>query len=174
MAATSGEDARLAGVEDLPRLAELAEEAVAEQADHRGGAVWARRETRPRPALPSLAAALEDPLQLVLAGTIDDVVVGYGVVRLERLRTGELLGIVSDLYVEPEAREVGVGEVLIDRVLAWCAEHGCCGVDALALPGNRNTKNFFETFGFTARALIVHRSLVDIDTDTGREPVPGP
>ncbi len=161
MAPTAEEGARLARADDLPRLAELAEEAVAEQVDHRGGAVWSRRETRPQPALPSLAVALDDPLQLVLAGTIDGAVVGYGVVRLERLRSGEHLGILSDLYVEPEAREVGVGEMLVERVLAWCTEHGCRGVDALALPGNRNTKNFFETFGFTARALIVHRSLLD-------------
>lgn len=163
MTSSPREDARLAGVADLPRLAELAEEAVTEQVDHRGGAVWSRRETRTRPALPSLTVALEDPHQLVLAGTLDDVVVGYAVVQLEQLRTGEHLGILNDLYVEPEAREVGVGELLIERVLAWCIEHECRGVDALALPGNRNTKNFFETFGFTARALIVHRSLVASD-----------
>jgi hypothetical protein len=36
---------------------------------------------------------------------------------------------------------------------------GCVGIDALALPGNRQTKNFFESFGFTARAIVVHRRL---------------
>lgn len=158
----SGEEARAASVDDLPRLAALAEEAVAEQAEHRGGTVWARRESRPRPSLPSLAVALDDPAQLVTAGTIDGAVVGYSVARIERLRTGEMLGVVSDIYVEPEAREVGVGEALIEHVLAWCEANGCCGVDALALPGNRNTKNFFETFGFTARAIVVHRSLAPV------------
>jgi hypothetical protein len=29
----------------------------------------------------------------------------------------------------------------------------------MALPGNRATKNFFETFGRTARAIVVHRTL---------------
>ena len=159
------EGARTALPEDLLTLASLAEEAVAEQRDHRGGAIWAQRETRALPALPSLAAALDDPEQLVVAGTIDEVVVGYGVARLDRLRGGRMLGIVTDLYVEPEARAVGVGEAMIQSLVDWCRRHHCQGVDALALPGNRETKNFFETFGFTARAIVVHHSLAEAGTD---------
>ncbi len=87
--------------------------------------------------------------------------VGYAVAGLETLRSGEVLGVVTDLFVEPEARAVGVGEELIEHLLGWCRTHGCIGVDAMALPGNRDTKNFFETFGFTARALIVHRRLTE-------------
>ena len=153
------EAARPATEADLERLAALAEEAVAEQASARGGAVWAVREARGLPAGPTLADDLGAEGRLVLAGTIDGAVVGYAVVRTELLRDGTLLGVVTDVYVEPEARAVGVGEVLLDAVLAWCKDEGCIGVDALALPGNRETKNFFETFGFTARALVVHRSL---------------
>ena len=153
------EAARPATAADLDRLAALAADAVTEQAGERGGAVWSVREARPLPANESLPAALDRDDTLVLAGTIDDVVVGYAVVHVEPLRDGRTLGVITDVYVEPAAREVGVGEVLIERVLAWCRERRCAGVDALALPGNRETKNFFETFGFTARALVVHRSL---------------
>ncbi|MDP8987519.1 MAG: GNAT family N-acetyltransferase [Actinomycetota bacterium] len=161
------EGARLATCDDLATLARLAEEAVAEQVDERGGAIWAWRETRPLPALGSLEESLGDDHQLLLAGTIDDAVVGYAGARLERLRSGELLGVVTDLFVEPGARGVGVGEALIEEVLSWCGEHGCCGVDAVALPGNRDTKNFFETFGFTARAIVVHRRLAQLAVDPG-------
>lgn len=160
------EAARRAAPSDLARLAELAAEAMAEQVDARGGAVWSQREARAVPAGPSLDEALRDDDQLVLAGTIDETVVGYAVVRRETLRSGDALGVVSDIYVEPGARAVGVGEALVDAVLGWCRARGCAGVDALALPGNRETKNFFESFGFTARALLVHRRL---DTE-----VPGP
>ena len=153
------EAARPATAADVPRLAELAAAAVAEQVDGRGGSVWSVREAREVPASPSLAAEVDDPSVLVLAGTIDDAVVGYAAVRTEALRDGRTLGVITDVYVEPEARAVGVGERLLDAVLAWCSEQGCSGVDALALPGNRETKNFFETFEFTARALVVHRSL---------------
>jgi hypothetical protein len=47
----------------------------------------------------------------------------------------------------------------MEAVLAWAGERGCVGVDALALPGSRETKNFFESFGLVARAIVVHRDL---------------
>ncbi len=144
---------------DLDRLSALAEEAVAEQEEARGGQIWSVREARPRPAAPSLAEAITDPAKLVLAAALDDVVLGYAVASVEPLRDGTLLGKVDDLYVEAEGRAVGLGEELIDQVVAWCASQRCVGVDAFVLPGNRETKNFFETFHFTARALVVHRRL---------------
>jgi L-amino acid N-acyltransferase YncA len=154
------EAARPATPDDVDRLAVLAADAVAEQVEARGGAIWSQREARALPAHDSLRAALDDPEQLVLAGTIDDAVVAYAVARQERLRTGAILGVVTDIYVEPEGRAVGLGEALIDQIIGWCKAAGCVGIDAWALPGNRETKNFFETFGFTARALIPHRKLV--------------
>jgi GNAT superfamily N-acetyltransferase len=162
------EATRRATADDVPRLALLTSEAVAEQIDARGGRVWAAREARAVPADASLRAALDDPRQLVVVGTIDGVVVGYAAAHLDSLRDGEALGVVDDIYVEEGARGVGVGEAMIDDVLAWCRQHGCTGVDALALPGNRHTKNFFETFGFTARAIVVHRRLDDDDEPSER------
>lgn len=154
------EASRPATSDDLPRLAELAEMAIDELAPTRGGAVWAAREARARPVLQSLVAHLEDPERLLLVGTFEQVVVGYGAAHTEDLRTGERLGVIDDLFVEEPARQVGVGEALMEDLLAWFRDRGCHGADALALPGNRETKNFFESFGFTARALVVHRRLV--------------
>ena len=153
------EAARPATPDDVDRLAELAAEALAEQSEGRGGRIWSQREAREVPAQPSLVTAMADPDQLVLVATIDEYPVGYTVAGLDRLRTGAMLGVVHDIYVEPEARAVGCGEALIDQVTEWCRGHGCIGIDALALPGNRATKNFFETFGLVARAIVVHRSL---------------
>jgi len=153
------EGTRLATEADVPVLAALTEAAVDEQRDARGGEVWAVREARALPAEDSLRHAIADPSQLVLVGTIDDVVVAYAAVRVEDLRDGSRLGVVTDIYTDPGAREVGLGEALIDEVLKWCTEQGCRGVDALALPGNRETKNFFETAGLTARAIVVHKRL---------------
>lgn len=140
---------RVATPDDEGRLAELSAEAIAEQAEGRGGSIWARREAVREPD--------GDTLQLV--GTIDDAVVGFANVGTETLADGARLGILTSIYVEPEARAVSVGEVMLDEVLAWCQDKGCVGVDAHALPGNRDTKNFFETFGMTARLIVVHRSL---------------
>ena len=153
------EGVRLATAEDLGALEEFAAQAVEEQVENRGGAIWSRRETRNQPYRVSLEAALNDPDQDLWVGLIDEAAVGYAVARAEILRTGEILGIVSDLWVEPAAREVGVGEALINEIIGWCKERGCIGIDSLALPGNRATKNFFETFGFKARLLTVHHPL---------------
>jgi GNAT superfamily N-acetyltransferase len=69
------------------------------------------------------------------------------------------LGVVTDLFVELAAREVGVGEALADSIVDHCRTAGCVGVDATALPGHRAAKNFFEAHGFTARALTMHHRL---------------
>ena len=153
------EGVRRATADDVPVLATLTKSAVDEQREARGGEVWSLREARELPAEPSLEACIADPDHLVLAGTIDEVVVGYAVVRLEQLRDGSTLGVLTDIYTELGAREVGIGELLMDEVLAWCRERGCRGVDAMALPGNRETKNFFETAGLVARAIVVHKKL---------------
>ena len=107
-------------------------------------------------------AALTDPERLVVLGTIDDVPVGYAAVVLSALDGDQRLAVIDALFVEPEAREVGVGEAIMDVVLHWSAAQGVVGIDAVALPGDRATKNFFERFGLTARAIVVHRPLADL------------
>ena len=153
------EAARPARPDDLPRLEEMAADAIAELLPTRGGVMWASREARPEPLGESLAQALGDPDRLVLVGTVDITTLGYAVVRAEKLRDGTVLGVIEDLYVEPEGRGVGIGEAMMDHIVDWCEQRGCRGIDALALPGNRATKNFFETFGMTARLLVLHRDL---------------
>ena len=153
------EGCRLAAIADLDIVAELMGEAVAEQVDARGGAIWSRRETQPTPHRMSVEQAFHDPDQEIWVGTIDEVIVGYAICRLEVLRTGELLAMVTDLFVLEGAREVAIGEIMMNEIVPWCEARECVGIDALALPGNRQTKNFFETFGFKARLLTVHRPL---------------
>ena len=97
----------------------------------------------------------------MVVGTVDEVVCAYGVSELEELPDGAVLAVVTDLYSAPEARGVGLGEAMMELLVAHARDHGAVGVDALALPGDRETKNFFETFGLKARAIVVHRSLVD-------------
>ena len=63
--------------------------------------MWARHAARRPPYEPALRHELAAPDHLVLVGTLDDTVMGYGVARLERLPDGGLLGVVTDLYTEP-------------------------------------------------------------------------
>ena len=155
------EGARRAVDSDIAAVAELAAGAAAELTPRRGGYVWSRLEARSGPLEQSLDRDHRSNDALVVVGTIDAAVVGYGVIRLVELHDGAVLGRVSDIYVMPEARGVGVGEAMMDELMGWARRRACIGVDSLALPGDRNTKNFFETHGLVARSITVHRSLAD-------------
>jgi ribosomal protein S18 acetylase RimI-like enzyme len=153
------EAARTAGPHDIARVVELARTATQEMRDGRGGVLWSQREGRREPLEPAFTALLDDARALLVVGTIDEQIVGFGTVEVADLADGGRLGVVRELYVEPEAREVAVGEAMADRLVSFCRDAGCTGIDAYALPGNRAAKNFFETNGFTARLLVMHRRL---------------
>lgn len=95
----------------------------------------------------------------VYVATVDEHVLGYVVSRVGELMSGELLMTVEEIFVEPEARGVGLGSALLNCVVVDADALGCRGIDARALPGDRATKNFFESFGLVARAILVHKSL---------------
>ncbi len=150
-------DARCAQESDLVVVADLCAAAIAELTPHRGGAVWSVLEARTPPFEESLRATCD--FGLLAVSLIDDVIVGYASVELVKLHDSNILGRLSEIFVLPQARGVGCGETLINFVEDWCREQECVGIDSLALPGDRATKNFFETFGLVARAICVHRSL---------------
>jgi len=162
--ATSGapgvaeEAVRAAIPEDVPAIVGLAEALRAELTPMRGGRIWAVREARQGSADEAYGALLHDPAACVVVGTLDDVVIGFGVATVEPLADGGKLGVVSELFVDSEARAVGVGETMLEALVAYCTREGCVGVDAFALPGHRAAKNFFEESGFVARAIVMHHA----------------
>ena len=153
------EAARPATVDDLGAVIDLAAELREELVPMRGGSIWSRTAAYPDPLEATFRALLERDDACVLVGTIDDVIVGFGACNVAVLRDGTRLGQIVELFVTSEARSVSVGEGLLERLVTWCREQECVGIDAFALPGHRATKNFFETAGFTARALVMYHEL---------------
>jgi GNAT superfamily N-acetyltransferase len=156
------ESARPAEPGDLDLLVGLATEADEALHAQRGGALWAvtsswsARHDDPRAWFEQM---LVDPEQCGIVGCIDAHPVGFAVVRLATLADDRVIGVIDELFVAAGAREVGVGELMMEAVLDWCRATGCDGIDGVAMPGDRATKNFFERFGLTARAILVHRDL---------------
>ena len=87
---------------------------------------------------------------------LSGVPAGFALLRTEPAGDG-LVGAIVELFVSPWARELGVGEHLMAATVSWARDRGCEGIDAVALPGDRATKNFFESHGLVARAILVHR-----------------
>ena len=149
------ETARPATPADIGTLAGLWEGAVSELDGQRGGSLLAGALIQADTAS-FLARAMTDPERIVVLGFIDDVAVGLASAHLDR--TGrEPVTTLELIYTDPLARQVGVGEAMLDVVTAWSGDRGAAGVDAPALPGNRAAKSFFETQGFQARLLVMHR-----------------
>jgi GNAT superfamily N-acetyltransferase len=155
------ESVRDATSDDLAVVVALAEAFVTEQHAQRGGVVWAAQEGAALRHADDLAASIDDPRHLVLLGCIDDVEVALLLAHLEALPDDTTLAVVRCLYVDRDAREVGVGSALLAATVDWARRHRCRGIDAEVLPGNRDGKNFFEMHGLVARAIRVHRRLDD-------------
>jgi len=151
------EHARPATLDDLDIVAALWDLGVAELDGQRGGSLLAGALARPDLS-GWLRAVLSDPERLITLGFLESVPVGLASTYCERDRR-EPVGVVELIYVEPEARQVGVAEAMLEVVMPWCQAQGCRGVDAPALPGSRPAKAFFEDNGFLARLLVMHRAL---------------
>lgn len=151
------EESRLARPGDVPVLRALWRAAIDDLAGRRGGALLVGRLSGD-----DLDREIEryvgDPDRLAVLGLLDAVPLGFAAARREGGR-GPRLGVVDAIFVDADARAVGLGEAMLERVVDWCARLGCIGVDAPALPGSRSAKAFFEDQGFVARLLIMHHPL---------------
>lgn len=159
---------------DIPAVADLVSRVYDELGPLRGGALLLAQQGRRLPCGESLAADLADPSTMLFVGTIDDAALGWACAETRELADGSRLGVVREIGVLAEARGVGIGEELLGLAVAWCRANRCRGIDSFALPGARETKNFFETFGFTARLLVVHTSLVEAVDEPVDDPIGDP
>jgi GNAT superfamily N-acetyltransferase len=58
-------------------------------------------------------------------------------------------------WVEPEARELGVGSALVSQARSWARERGADALEAVVLPGDRLSKQLYEAGHCVARALVM-------------------
>jgi ribosomal protein S18 acetylase RimI-like enzyme len=91
----------------------------------------------------------------VHVAVIDDVVVGYLVADLG---DDHVLRI-DQVWVSPEAREVGFGDALLAEAIDAARQRGAEAVEGQALPGDRHTKNLYERAGIVARLITTFRWL---------------
>ncbi|MDH4365201.1 MAG: GNAT family N-acetyltransferase [Acidimicrobiia bacterium] len=154
------EDARAAVPADLDAVEEVAQRVAAGMVGLRGGELLLAAEVGRGSLRDRMARAIDAPDTWAVVGCYDGVVLGWALAVVETLPDGRRLGVIESIAVDPEARAAGIGEAMMDLVLRELARAGCIGADARALPGDRETKNFFESFGLKARLLTVHRTFL--------------
>lgn len=120
--------------------------------DHRGGEAWLA-EHRPLSELPEWWAHS-------FVAVIDGVVVGFLVGRIDDTARGRVFRI-DRVYVLADARELGCGDDLVAAAMARATDENCRFLEAVALPGDRDTKNLYERAGVTARSITVSKRLSD-------------
>lgn len=133
---------------DAALLRQLEQEARAALADQRGGPQLLAEQP------PVGDWSVVGPDRSVLVATLDGHLVGY----LELAHTAEA-AVVRQVYVQPEARELGFGDGMLDAAMQLARQRGADVIEGTALPGDRETKNLYERAGITARKIIVSKHL---------------
>jgi len=141
---------RVTSHEDEQQLRFLELEARAALVDQRGGDRWL--EEHP-PIGEGWSARCVDGD--VYVGTIDEVVIGYLVADLG----DDAIVRIDQVWVTPEARELGFGDELLATAIASARARGAIAVEGQALPGDRHTKNLYERAGIVARLITTFRRL---------------
>ena len=103
-------------------------------------------------------ALLQPPQGTTVVAVIDDHCVGFATLLFSSAG-GSTTALITRMFVTAAARQVGVGDALIAAARTTANEHGCVWLDALALPGDRATKNLYERNGLTARLLVASTRL---------------
>jgi ribosomal protein S18 acetylase RimI-like enzyme len=142
--------ARADDADDIDQLELLEREARAALVGQRGGERWLIEH-------PDVGAAWTQRCTTadVWVAHIDHVVVGYlvAVLGFDRILR------VDQVWVTPEARELGFGDGMLAAAIAAAVERGAEAVEGEALPGDRHTKNLYERAGIVARLITTYKRL---------------
>lgn len=141
---------------DAAALGQLERRARDSLVDTRGGNRWLDQHAE----VGDRWATVIDECAVFLATVpVDGAEVAVGYLAAE-LRTEAMLILwVDQVWIEPDARELGFGDALLAEALAWGRRSGAGLVEGEALPGDRNLKNLYERAAITARLITVSRPL---------------
>lgn len=136
-------DVRALTEDDIPRISSLLERANEAARQYRGAEI-----------LESMAAAGGGRSSHGLIGTLDGEPQGI-LLWSEK----DSIMTIEVLYVDPNSRNLGLGERLVNGAIAHARTAGMKRVLGRALPGDRETKNVFERTGLVSQVIVVGRSL---------------
>lgn len=92
----------------------------------------------------------------VLVADVADQVVAYICAEINRATS---VCSVTQIFVDPQARQLGIGARLVGETANIARGYGCTRLDACALPGDRKMKNLYERVGMPARLIVASTTL---------------
>lgn len=109
-----------------------------------------------------------DSVTHFLVARIADTVVGFAnfTTRKTILHSSES-GLVDELIVSRKYRGMGIGKMLISKVIDKCRELGCCELEVSTMVSNKNARDFYRKCGFTEEAVLLEMNLVNLLNDFG-------
>ena len=149
----------MASIDDLETLIFLRKEAISELRNKRGGEVLLNLDSFSEDSSENFSYWFDSSDHRIFTGLFGDAVVAYGVLEFSKTNDNQKIASIKEIFVLKDARSVGVGESVIHSITNEAIEHNAIGIDSFALPGDRETKNFFETQGMVARLIHVYRPL---------------
>ena len=141
---------RPARLDDAEQLSDLEREARAALVGQRGGDRWLDEHPLIGDGWPRRCVDSD-----VYVGSIDEAVIAYIVADL----ADDGIVRIDQVWVTPEARELGFGDALLATAIDGAKQHGAVAVEGQALPGDRHTKNLYERAGIVARLITTFRRL---------------
>ncbi len=151
--------ARPATAADVPVLLDLYRRLEAEQTALKD--MWPLADGLAEPVAETLARLVSTEDAVVVVGEIEGYPFGFVVALIEELlpqAEGQRVAAIRLLFTDHEAREVGLAETMMGFLLGELRQRGLTRFDAHVLPGHRLAKNFFESSGFAARSIVMHRA----------------
>lgn len=100
---------------------------------------------------------------------VDGEVVGFMLSRVLRVPPhygGVLVGELTDMYIDPQARRMGIGHELSRLAINWLRDQGVHSVEIQVVDGNEGSWRLYEKMGFYLE-LRQGRMLMDDYQDPG-------
>ena len=152
------ENARLANLNDLKEFEGLFTAARRETTTKKGSELWLKFDAVQGSAEKIFDEFISTKSKALIIGEFDSCPLGYMLLELLMIEDAEASNI-QEVFVLKEARAVGVGESMMKFAIDWSRSKGASLVLGRTLPGDRETKNFFEKHRLTARLIEVSKQL---------------
>jgi len=152
------ESARLAELSDSAAFAYLHKLSREGIEGHRGADLWLEKNSLKGDSEVIFGDLLGDSQYACIIGLYGNYPLGFLIAEQTNL-FGDVCVDIHEVFVEADARSVGIGESMMDFLIAWAGSKSASSITSRALPGDRQLKNFFERYKLTARLIEVAKKI---------------